>query len=223
MNGYDESRIAIHFWGLGRKDVVNDSILKLLPFVFYTLDILYEVTRKLPTRTKTFDNVPRIDVSRFFVVGLPEDDYYKDIRLTLALVSDLYFLLEGITKQGNLMEIESIITKMNNESRKFDDIRNFYTHLDERIYDLEKHGIDGKTSTNCGIKYDSNAKNCFHLVVGEGEIHFSDEKKPKEVDISKNAFDSIFIEGKNLYAELTNNKLSSGRKEFPSPDLIYPL
>lgn len=223
MDGYEEARIAIHFWGLARKDTVNENVLKLLQFTFYTLDALYEVTRNLPERTHTFDDVPKIDVSRFFVVGFPENNYYQKIRLTLSLISDLYFLLEGIKKQGDLMEIEPIITKMNNHARQFDDIRNFYTHLDERIYDLEKHGVDGIARTTCGINYDSNAKNCFHLVVGTGEIHFSDFKEPKEVDIGQSAFDLIFVEAKNLFTELTKNKLPDGRKTFPSADILYPL
>jgi len=37
--------------------------------------------------------------------------------------------------------------------REFDDIRNFFTHLDSRITKLDEHGIDGTVNTNCGIKY----------------------------------------------------------------------
>lgn len=223
IQSYDEARIAIHFWYRAREKNIANSIPKLLQFVFFTLDALYDVTRKLPERTHTFDDVPKIDVSRFFVIGFPEYEYYKEIRLTLSLVSDLNFLFRGIKKQGELMEIESIINKMNELTSKFEDIRNFYTHLDERIYDLEKHGVNGVARTNCGINYESNAKNCFHLVVGTGEIHFSDYKKPKEVDIGKSAFDSIFGEAKNLFTELTKNKDPNGRKTFPSAETFYPL
>ena len=224
MKGYSESRRAVYFWEQGRKDSINDSVFKLLPFVFYTLDSLYDITRKLPNREPTFDGeIPIIDAQRFFVLGLPEDEDYKNVRLTLALVSDLYFLLEGIKNQGNLMEIKSVIIKMNDESRKFSDIRNFFTHLDERISNLERHGIDGETITNCGIRYNSTAKNCFHLVVGKGEIHFSDSKEPKEIDIGKSAFNSIFIEARNLYATLTDLNTLNVKADFVSPDTLYPL
>lgn len=222
MEGYAEAQIAIHFWYEGRKNIVSRRVGQLLPFVFYTLDSLYEVTRKLPDRTKTYDNnVPIIDATNFFVIGLPDSKYYHDIRLTLALVSDLYFLLEGVLNLGELMEIQPIISQMDKEAREFDDIRNFFTHLDTRITKLDEHGIDGTVNTNCGIKY-ANAKQCFHLVVGQGEIHFSDKKIAKEIDVSKNAFDPIFKESRKLFAELCNNKLANGRKIFPKPESIYP-
>jgi len=222
MSVCDEAKIAISFWCQGRQHIVSDSVGRILDFVFFTLDALYDVTRKLPPKTKTYEDVPLENVLHFYVIGLPKLDYYSDIRLTLSLVSDLYFLLEGILKQGNLMEIQPILLQMKNESRKFDDIRNFYTHLDERVIDLKKHGIDGTVDTNCGIKY-VNVEKCFHLVVGQGEIHFSDDKKPKEIDVSKSAFDPIFIEARKLFVELTNNKLENGRKVFPSPSSIYPI
>jgi hypothetical protein len=221
MEGYVESQIAVHFWYDARKENVDRRVSKLLPFVFYTLDSLYEVTQKLPDRSRTHDNVPIINATNFFVIGLPDSNYYHNIRLTLALVSDLYFLLEGVLNLGELMEIQSIISQMDAEARKFDDIRNFFTHLDTRITKLNEHGIDGTVNTSCGIRY-ANAKECFHLVVGQGEIHFSDKKVAKEIDVSKSAFDPIFEEARRLFAELCNNRLENGRKTFPRPESIYP-
>ena len=112
---------------------------------------------------------------------------------------------------------------MDDEARKSGDIRNFFTHLDERISNLEKHGIDGETNTNCGIRYNSAARNCFHFVIGKGEIHFSDNKEPKEIDVSKSAFDSIFIEARKLYAKLTDLSSLRIRADFESSDTLYPL
>ena len=222
MSVYEEAKATIYFWGQGNNTSPND--LRLLDFIFYTLDVLYDVTRKLPERTKTFESIPLKDVTNFFVLGLPDVEYYKNIRLALTLVNDLYFLLKVINDKKYLVELNPITTEMCKEAHKFKEIRNFCTHIDERISNLEKHGIDGIKDTSCGIRYGSDAKNCFHLVVGDGEIYFSDKKKDKFTDISKSAFDPIFKTAKELFNKLADVQLPDlKRSRFLHSDKVYPL
>jgi len=98
-----------------------------------------------------------------YCINVDPSDYDK-VRFVLSLISDVYNSIK-VLKEKNLPIISNIIENLYDLTDQFRDIRNFFTHLDERLSDLQKHGVDGPCQTNCGITLQNSAKNNFHLVL----------------------------------------------------------
>jgi hypothetical protein len=75
------------------------------------------------------------------------------------------------------MELSPFINQMYDHANKFREVRNFFTHLDEVLTNMDKYGITGAVKTNCNITYTANAKSCVHLVWHKNVFHFVYQKK----------------------------------------------
>jgi hypothetical protein len=66
---------------------------------------------------------------------------------------------------------------------------------------MDKHGITGPATTNCGIMYGKNAKGCVHLVWdGINTIHFTYKKRVKQITIEAAVFTPIFTYTGAIYS-----------------------
>jgi len=127
---------------------------------------------------------------------------YISFRAVIGFINDIYNLTTTIRKFKNLTSVNEPLKELFKEVNKFKDLRHFYIHLDEHLYNWEKHGIDGPASTNCGIEYKENAVGYFHLVFIENTLCFSRQKKCLEIDLSKEAFGGIIENTKIIYKEM---------------------
>lgn len=96
------------------------------------------------------------------------------------MTADMYRITTAIVKNTETGDLKPHLNKIKRSSNKYRDLRNFFEHIDDRLTDFNKHGISGETNTNCGIYYQENAKECFHLVFDGSSFHFSDEKNQKK-------------------------------------------
>ncbi|MDZ4649878.1 hypothetical protein ORM67_04575 [Bacillus cereus] len=204
-----ELESATHWWLFERRESFNESMYTVLPFIFQSLDALYITTRNIPTKwTKNELLRGSVNGTRSKKIILPDSaEDYIILRSSLSFVSDLHLLLKALIKKGNLMELEEPITHLYDEINKFRDVRNFFTHLDDRLLGLENHGISGKTTTNCGIEYGEDAVDCLHLVVLGNKIHFTQYKKSLEAEVGRDAFNAIFRSCKGIYEVLINHRI----------------
>lgn len=205
--------------------LLGTEIEDILPFVFYTLDSLYITTKGLPVPRPNHVTNLRItnDGTRGTVIMVANSYLeYLPMRLSLALTSDLYSLLIALQKQGNLMEIQHEVDQLCAQAKAFQDVRDFYTHLYDRLVKRKKHGINSALQTKCGVTYGNNAREYFHLVVDQNMIHFSDYNKAKEADVSRSAFEPIFATARNLYTILTTSPKVNA-PSYPSAESLYPV
>jgi hypothetical protein len=227
---------AIHWWEAERISSSNGKITAtegekrnlhrikiILPFVFQTLDSLYITTRKIPSPWSNSTGVPAtIGGTNNIIINLDiSPESLALLRAILSLVSDIYYMCKSLTNICNLLELKTPIEQLCESTDKFRDIRNFFTHLDERLCNLDTHGITGAIKTNCNIEYTTSAKGNLHLILAGDKIYFSDKGEPKEVDISKAAFDYIFINARYVYAELISHKVHAQIYNHAPPENLY--
>lgn len=175
MSEFDTTTPAL-YWCNERLKGLDTRVLTILPWIFITLDSLYEAVKNLPWDSlarKSIDGNPRIEGGGvMMIVGFDlSPQFYRDFRATISLIGDVYHLIESISKL-DLMELTSPINKLYSEAKKFRDLRNFFTHINEQISELKQNGISGSCKTSCGIEY-VNAQGCFHLVLSGNKVHFS--------------------------------------------------
>jgi hypothetical protein len=115
--------------GLGSK------VVGLMPLMFRTLDALYLVTRKLPivgisgARKNKAKDKPNV-----FTFGLIlEASKYATLRSILALAGDLILVSNKLMTLPNLLELGQFILHIHKQAEKFEDTRNFFTHMDEAL------------------------------------------------------------------------------------------
>lgn len=212
---------STHLWWAERDSRgVDANIRAILPFLFKTVDSLYLVTRTFPDvllKEKTGKSV--IGGRNTILIGLSVPaDIYANIRCALSLVGDVYCLADQLTK-GTLLELAKPIEQLRNEALRFRDARNFFTHLDERLGNLSKHGVSGKAATKCEVYYEASAHNCFHLILSGNVLHFTNRKRPVEAEIGKSAYAPVFATARLLYAEVISHKVHA--MEYPLPQELY--
>ena len=215
----DDIISAIHWWCTERPNL-KPTVKPLLLFTFDTLHRLHETVKNLP-----IDYTPQKDGfigKRNYIINFQKNSSsYNIIRLTLAFISDLYFSLETLMKQGNLMEIQQDIALMGQKARCFDDIRNFFTHMDERLFLLDRHGISGTGNVD-GVQYKKSKEN-FYLRVAEGVVYFSDYGQLKKTILTTRAFIPIFDDATKLYSKLISHKINSQFCNYPLANTIFCL
>ena len=220
----DVIRTAVHWWCAERSNLGTDHpIRSILPFVFQTLDSLYIATRGIPSPwTNIIPAGVKMGGTNNFIIDIPlSPKDYALLRAVLSLTSDLYSLLTPLKKTGNLMELSSPLLQLHRNTKQFKDVRDFFTHLDERLSKLSVHGITGATKTNCGVEYTDTAQECFHLRLIGDKIHFTSYRKAMEVDVGKSAFDFIFESARLIYSKIISHKIHKG--DYESATSIYPI
>jgi hypothetical protein len=213
---FTEMLVATNLWWMERKDKgAHHFILRLIPFLFQVIESLYIQTRKLPL---SLDRGPtNIEVGGSYVINfnmfLPSDEY-TTLRVILSLMGDIYNPVKVLKENDKLMELTPFIQQLYDHANKFRKVRNFFTHLDEVLTDMDKHGITGPAKTNCGIEYASSAKGCVHLVWHQNVLHFTYKKEVCEITIDKSIFDPIFQIAKEIYSEIISHKIYPEQKNY---------
>jgi len=194
----------------------------LLPSLFQAIDSLYTVTRDIPSPwASTGISIGEIGATKNIVMfNIPplNSQRYLLLRTVLFLTNDVIAFSKPLK---DLQELDNPLKTLTQAAKRFKDIRNFFTHLDERLSNLSKHGITGAIKTNCGIEYTSTAQGCFHLILIGDELHYSSHGEAKEINVGRSAFDPVFEGARLVYSEITSHKLH--KRQYPTADQIYPL
>jgi hypothetical protein len=218
---------AIYTWWIERRESgAHHWITKNLPYVFDTLDALQPEISKLPLSNPLGQRIQRkVEKPYTYTYNMflsPRD--YGTLRLILSLSGDLYNLLTPLVRnESACFEIGKYVKELYRLANAFRQIRNFFTHLDEVITDMDVHGISGPVSSACGIDYSESATNCVHLVWDRNTntIYFTYHNYEYQVTIDKPTFQPIFKTATELYRELVKDKDISAMKVC-SPEKLYP-
>lgn len=200
------------------------NITALMQLLYKTLDTLYIETRdKLPLKpTRKINKKPHVEPDRItFHLWLSDPDYTA-LRSILALVGDLYNtsrMLMGVT---GLAGLQQHVVDINNESDKFRDARNFFTHMDDHLGNRQTHGVSGPNTLGCGVQFTANAVNNAYLIWENNTLYFNRKHDFCEVVIDRPAFTRIFDHARELYAEIHNNPISQQNVTIIPPNEIYP-
>lgn len=220
-----ESRSAVHGWLQDYGAPGNVQMLTtLVPYLFTILEALYKETRKLPVPVP-FGGLTEgtIDVPNRFSFGLwLEAEDYVTVRAILALSGDLIYVLQQIQGLKGLNELGPVITSMLEEARKFEDARDFFTHMDERWRNLAKHGVDGPFNIAKKAHFTPNAKNQVYLIWNDDTIYFSHFKEQKAVRLTRQEFENIFDHARKLLTALGNNRESMNQKDKIPVENYFP-
>ncbi|UTR05444.1 hypothetical protein MM326_15205 [Alkalihalobacillus sp. LMS6] len=222
MNVTKELKSAIHLWCEERIERgINPNVSRLLDHTFDTLDTLYTCTRTFPDLwTDEAKLSVRISGKNNMIMSIPlTHEEYILLRASLAFVSDIYFLADSLIRTGNLFELEEPIKCLYNSANKFRDVRNYYTHFNERLANLETHGVSGEHNLKFGHHYTEESEQNFYLVLNGRNIYFCQYGKPFEKDVSRNAFNDIFLSARELYQVLTKHNL--WRTQYPPIEELY--
>jgi len=208
-----ELGIATHWW-TAENNSVSRSAVNTIPWIFKTGDALYGSVKHLFPQGDPAKAGIAMSGEKNLIINLPIPPAgYFHLRGILAMTADLYRITNALLNTGDTANAESYLKKVRKGANKFRDLRNFFEHIDDRLINLDKHGISGQTNTNCGIDYALGTKDCFHLVYDGVSFHFTDEKRAKERSFTFSDFKPIFEGLEGLYNEITSHKIHS--KKYP--------
>jgi hypothetical protein len=155
-----------------------------------------------------------------------QSNEYATLRSILSLTGDIYNLTTALLKikNGSLLELEASIRKLFDCANMFREVRNFFTHLDDVLTDMDKHGITGSANTDCGIQYTVKAKGCVHLVWNsdDNSIHFTYRGGINKTTIEKSAFNLIFSAARELYSKLVTPEMYENQNDYLPPEKLFP-
>ena len=218
---------AISWWVKSKKEQgvnPNPKVSELIPLMFKTLDSMYLETRRLPFTAISGANKRPHDHPDSFIFGLwLKNRDYIALRSILALAGDLIYVSDKLKNLRQPPEIGNLIVSIFKQADKFRDARDFFTHMDEALRDHSKHGISGRLTLDCGVRFTDNAKNNVYVIWDKSTLYFSFENNQRKIVIDKPEFDEIFKQAKLLYTEIINNPVSQGSGNVKEPDQIYPL
>jgi hypothetical protein len=226
---YGEILAAANRWWIDRKQKdVHHFILRNVPFLFEVIGALYLETRKLPLQSVNKIPPRKIDQDYVFTIGMfLQSDEYAILRSILSLIGDIYNLTTPLLnlKNGYLLELEDSVKKLFDYANRFREARNFFTHLDEVLTNMDKHGITGAANTGCGIQYTNKARGCIHLVWNSDEntIHFTYQGKAQKIRIEKSVFDPIFVTARDMYLELVVHEKNADQKIHQTVEDLFKL
>jgi hypothetical protein len=219
---------AINNWFQSRRaqgQNPDPNVVHLMLLMYKTLDALYLKTTKLPfapTPSGANKKKPK-DHPDAFTFGLwLNDTDYVTLRSILALVGDLIHISHQLTTLQGLAGLGQFISNLYTQSNEFRDARNFFIHMDEHLSDRQKHGITGPIRLRCSVEFTANATNNVYLIWDKDTLYFSRLNKPNEIVIDKPAFEEIFNQARQLYAEITNNPISQQAGNVMRPGQVYP-
>jgi hypothetical protein len=82
-------------------------------------------------------------------------EQFTTLRVILSLVDDIYNSLKILKENNHLAELSPFINELFEHADKFRRVRNFFTHLDEVLTDMDKHGVNWPAKTRCYSIYRS--------------------------------------------------------------------
>jgi hypothetical protein len=164
---FSEMLVATNLWWIERKDKgAHHFILRLVPLLFQVIESLYTQTRKLPLSPSLGATNKEVGGAYVITIGmfLPSDEY-TTLRVILSLMGDIYNLLTPLKQKNQLMELAPFMQQLYYTANSFRKIRNFFTHLDAVLTDMDIHGITGAINTNCGLVLQSLANFVNHIEI----------------------------------------------------------
>jgi hypothetical protein len=203
----------------------HPKLVALMPLMFRTLDALYLETRKLPivgiSGVKWKKPKDKPDV---FTLGLNlEASEYVTLRSILALAGDLKLVLYRLKDLRQPSDVGQFIQPLHEHAKKFEDVRNFFTHMDDGLRNYSTFSNPVPYKLDCGVRFTYKATNNNCVIWENGTLYFSYYKKPCQVDIDKPEFNEIFNLARELYRTIIQNPISQKSREFRDPDQVYPL
>jgi len=217
--------VASNLWWKERKEKgAHHWITKNLPFLFDTLDALHPETRKLPLRSKAglIDREVTTAYTFTYNMVLSAQDY-GTLRSIVSLSGDVYNLLTPLVNVNpeSLLELSAPIKELYKLSISFRGVRNFFTHLNEVLTNMDKHGISGPVTTDCHLSYTKSAKSCVHLVWDNNTIYFTWHNEEQKIKIDRPAFQPVFQTALEIYKVITSHNNTSTTKDYTAVEKMY--
>jgi len=213
---------AAHWWRA--ENDVDDEVYSLLLFLFRNLDALYVTVSNFPKKWAP-DETTNICSSgtHGMYLDIPlAPGRFAILRSAISLSGDIFCIVKRLSNL-NIGNISDSVIEFGDYLDEFRELRNFFAHLDDRLADLDHHGITGEHDTNCGIRYTKNSKGCFHMLIIGNTLHFSSEGVPMEIDLGKPRFNRILELSKNIYIILTSHDLHKETSNYPDVHEIYTV
>jgi hypothetical protein len=213
---------AIHWWCADPKNPnIDPSAPALLGFLFTVLEALHIQLQRVPASWDAERNMGIASAgTRGAYLGISGGDEYLLMRSILALVTDIENIADALATAVSAEPLHFHAERIAEATEPFRDARNFFTHLDERLVNRDKHGITGSATTDCGIEYRDGATGVFHLVLSKGGVHFSDHGLPKAVGLMPRDFKMLYSAGNDLFTMLARHSVHP--RHYPQPLLTLP-
>ncbi len=212
---------AVHWWSA--ENSPDNDVRSLLPFLFENIDALYFSITQFPEKWSC-ESLMGIHNSgkynRYFKMGLnPRDTVI--LRSAISLSGDVYCIvkrLSNIDSKSLQPAIDNLLTELD----KYRKLRNFFAHFDDRITNLERHGITGAKTTECGINYTEQTVGCFHMAMTGNTFHFCSEGNAETIEVGKDNFIEIINAIEPIYLEIISHKLHGDTSQYPVFSDIFP-
>lgn len=220
---------AINGWLISKKEQganPDPEVVPLMTLMFGTLDALYlETTKNLPIvgvsgaggwrEPKDKPNVLTLNLNL-------QTSEYRTIRSILALAGDLVLVTKNLKTVKNEPELGQFIKPLNVQAKKFEDARDFFTHMDEPLRDYSTHAAPVPHKLDCGVQFTANATNNIYVIWENGSLYFSWDHRHCKVDIDKQDFREIFNLARQLYDTIISNPISQKAATFMTGAQVYP-
>jgi len=206
-------------------DFPDNHVVFLISNTFFSLKALHSLMNdySLPSISGLSSSPKQITESGGIHLGMfPNAQKFSQFRASISLTGDIYNCLDAVL-QKELYDIKPKIQKLFDETNKFRNVRNFFSHLDNVLKNLKDHGVDGPLTTEFGVEYTATAKNRFHLVIHQETIYFTYYKKSEKMHIGKSAFIPIFNAARDVFRELLTGVSPENLSQFTDPDSIFPM
>jgi hypothetical protein len=212
---------ATHWWC--SENAVDPSVMRLIPFLFETLDALYATVLRFP-ESWTSDTPTHIRSgathSMYIGISLPPEGLSL-LRAAIGLSGDAFCIAKRLSLT-DLASINDPLSKLLAELERLREVRNFFSHLDDRLAKLDKHGITGSVHTNCGIEYDG-ATGCFHLVLLGNVLYFVSKGSALEANVGKKSFLDLLVSARPTFTELVSHNVHREDCHYPTAEQIYAI
>jgi len=205
---------SAHWWCA--ENNVDDRVYSLVLFLFENLDALYTVLPDFPDRWASDDtfNMRSGGTHGMYLRNPSNPRDFAVLRSAVSLSGDIFCIVKRLGNL-NIGNLSNSVVALGDYLEEFRELRNFYAHLDERLTNLDRHGITGEQSTKCGITYTKDAKGCFHLILVGNTLHFSSNGIPMAIDVGKPRFLHILELAKEIYSNLISHKLHRDTSNYP--------
>jgi hypothetical protein len=211
-----------NWWNENKGRDPHHFIVRLLPFMFDTLDALHFVTRSLPLHTG--GDLPKIEIETPYTIILRIYLDRKDhvtLRSALSLTGDIYNIAHTLIRKKGLLELENPVKEIFDAANRFRHARDFFTHLEQMMTGMEANGVSGPAKSPSGIRYSESAKFCVHLIWHDNVIYYTKANKDLQTTIEREAFDPIFDKAEDIYRVITNH-VHSDLVGYAPIESLYP-
>ena len=204
------------WWKENKSRDPHHFIVRLLPFLFDTLDALYFVTRSLPLQPMV-GGMTGIQLTSPYslTIGIslePKD--HVTLRSTLSLTGDIYNISYVLIKNKHLLELEKPLNDLFNVANKFRNARDFFTHIEQMMTDMKGNGISGPVASKSNLRYTNTAKSCVHLIWHDNKMYYTKGTKDLQTRIDREAFNPIFEQAEKIYEIITSHKINSQNMNY---------